>query len=442
MRKLFVFFGLSSLVILQAMAEQTRSSGSTLSLNIGDAIQMALEQNPDVLNNKERLLETDKNISYSYAQALPTLNGVATAARQKDAANGTPAFGGKPYNQYKAQVTLDQPLYVGGATSAAISSVKKEREIREKTLSVTERDLTLSVIEAFYTMLVNQKQYEILNKTLSVQQESLNTAQKYFKIGRGQLIDVLQMKTQVALLLPKISTAENQRKTALSQLMTLLHQNQMVNINLVGSLDIDDTSSVMKFVENKKELPEITRSKTQISQFQDQKVVTLASHFPKVDLVGNFTRSAHTSSDLLNDYSSQWSVGLQLNIPLFSGLSSIFQRKVLYSQEQQMVYSQEKLFDTLSYNQVQAERNLEVARTVLESSKNASSYAEASLKQAQHDYSVHNINYMQLLTSQQNFLEAESTYAMAKYSYIDAVAKFFVATGIPLHNLVAILVSK
>jgi outer membrane protein TolC len=115
-------------------------------------------------------------------------------------------------------------------------------------------------------------------------------------------------------------------------------------------------------------------------------------------------------------------VGFQLSIPIFSGLSSIYQRGVLASQEKQLVYGQDTLLDTLSYNQVTAERNLDTATVVLRGSKDADDLSKASLKEAQRDYKLQTINYLQLLTSQQNFLAAESSFIQAKYSYISAVA--------------------
>ena len=414
-----------------------------MTLNIQDAIEQALSRNPDVNNDRERIKEDEKNIDYAYSQLFPTVVGTGTGTRQKDAVvTGNANFGGNAYNNYNVAIKASQPLYVGGAITAGLGVVKKDKQIREKDLEVVERDLSVQVIEAFYTVLLNQQLVALLNQTLAVEKESLATTQKYARIGRSQLLDVLQIKTQIALLYPQITSTENTMKNSAAQLTTLLHENQARTVKLQGDLKTVDFNGVMALVANRRELPEVIRSRLQISQFDDQKTVTLAPNYPSLALVGTIGRSANTQSDLLNDYSTQWSVGLQLTIPIFSGLSSIYQRAALNDQTTELEFGQQKLLDTVSFNQVQAERNLGTAKTVLDRSREAAELSDQSLNEARRDYRLQTISYLQFLTSEQNYLAAESAYIQAKYGYIDAVAKFFQTSGIALSNLVQLLVQR
>jgi outer membrane protein len=416
---------------------------ATLPLTVGDAVDRAIQANQNVLYYRERIDEADSGISYAKSSIFPVLNGVVTGEREKDAVNlGSAKFGGSAYNNYSAQITLVQPLYRAGLISGGIGVAEKEKAIRTEDLETTERDLTLSVIEAFYTVLESEQLTQFVKQTLDVEQESLSTAQEYFRIGRGQLIDVLQIKTQIALLYPQLASAENTTKNSAAQLTALLHAGQTSNLNLSGDLNPVKTQEIAKLVATKKELPEITRNKELISQFDDTIKVQMSVNYPSLNIIGGIGRTAYTQSDLFNDYSTGWSIGLQLNIPLFSGLSSIFQRHVLARQAGELEYQYHYLLDTLSSNQVQAERNLDTAATVLQSSQSAAEFSAASLREAQRDFRLQTISYLQLLTSQQSYLQAESSYVQAKYSYIDSVAKYFVATGIPISGLVTVLTSR
>ena len=268
------------------------------------------------------------------------------------------------------------------------------------------------------------------------------TSQQYFKIGRGPRIDVLQTKAQIALLNPQIANAENQMKAAVSQLATLLHENQANTMELVGSLATVDAESVRAFLAAKKPLPELVRGETQISQFEDKKDVSLAPFYPSLNVEGTYGQSSTTKSQLFSDYSTGWTVGLYLSIPIFSGLSSINERRVLDSQASQLDFAQQKLVDTLIYNQTQVERDLDTAGTVLSSSKEAASYAKDSLKEAQKEFKHQTISYLQLLTSQQSFLNAQTSFIQAKGNYITTLARYCAASGIPILNLVDLLEAK
>jgi outer membrane protein TolC len=147
-------------------------------------------------------------------------------------------------------------------------------------------------------------------------------------------------------------------------------------------------------------------------------------------------------SDLLNEYETAWSFGVYVTIPIFSGLSSFYQKAALLSQQQQNRYAQQTTLDTLSYNQVQSERDLDTAVANLKSTKSAADLGIASLKEAQRDFRLQTINYLQLLTSQQGYLQAESSFIQAEYNYINAIANYFVASGIPLSKLVDFLEAK
>jgi HAE1 family hydrophobic/amphiphilic exporter-1 len=427
-----------------ALTAPVETTNGGLSLSIQSAVQYALDRNPDVLSGREAIEQDNKNIKYAITQVFPTINATGSALKEKDAVleNNGASFGGNAYNTYTIIGKLTQPLWDGGAILAGLSYANKDKQIKQKNLEITERTVTLSVLQAFYSVILNRENRDILNQTLKVEQQSLVTTDHYYKIGRAQLLDVLQSKTNLALLLPQIATAENQMKAQASQLVSLLHENQAKSVNLVGSLEAIDMPSVMELLPLKKELPEISVARLTINQFDDTITETLAPNWPSANIQASYGRDSNVKSDLFNDYATQWTVGLYVTVPIFSGLSSVYQRQALLSQQQQLRYTEQKTLDTLSYNQVQSERDLDTALANLKSSKSAADLGAASLKEAQREYRLQTINYLQLLSTQQTYLQAESSYVQAEYNYISGIANYFVASGIPLTRLLDILETK
>ena len=431
------------LVGLPSVSAENDGGSSTLTLSIKDAIMRALDRNPDELNYKERIREDEANKAYAISQLFPNISALGQALVQKDAVGtNTAQFGGDSYNKYIAQLHLTQPLYVGGALTGGLNYADKDIEIRKLDLTVIERDLIVQIVQTFYSVFTYQLSAEVLRESLDVQKQSLATAEKYYHIGRGQLIDVLQIKAQIALVYPQIETTDNQMKAAVSQLSTLMHEDQANSLKLIGSLNVIGTDAVKALLPQRKTLPEITRGETQISQFEDKKDVTLSSYWPNLSLQGTFGQTANKKSELFDEYSTAWTVGLYLTVPIFNGLASINERHALLSQAMQLDFTQKKLLDTLSYNQTQAERDLDTADIVLKGSKQASNFANDSLKEALRDYRLQTINYLQFLTSETSSLSAKLALIQAKGNYITALAKYCQATGIPIAPLVDLLESK
>jgi outer membrane protein len=413
-------------------------AGDLKPFTIQDSVDRALEKNPAVLTAREAEQQSLANESLAFTKVLPVVNGTVVAAHNKAAANtSNPLFGGDPYNQYTAGLTLTQPLY-DSSLMAAYRFTKKDENIKHYAEEIAERTATESVVESFYTVLLNERLLRIYNEAKKVDEDTLAIAQRYAHIGRAQLLDVLQLKTQIALLMPKIANTEDAMRTAAAQLATLLRALDANAIRLQGAFVTPDVAWVRKTVsESRKDLPELLEARETVNQFEDTRDVTMATYWPKLNFVATGQRQGYTKHDLVDANSTQWGLSLQLNIPIFAGLGSFKQRDALASQERQLELSETSTADTVSVSQIQTERDFEAAAKTLESAKLAADIGIQSLKEAQRTYRLQMINYLQYQTSEQAFLDAQSAYLQAKYTYIVDLSKYFNALGVPSSVLIA-----
>jgi outer membrane protein len=407
-------------------------------LTVQEAVKEALDQNPDVRIARDALTQSRANTSFAISKALPALNAQVNANYLKSSSASTnPPFGGNPYNQYTALLALTQPLY-DGAIWAGYKYSQKDEAIKSLNLEVAERTLTQQVLEAFYSILFEERQLHILQDTLKVDEETLAVGQRYFKIGRAQKIDVLQLQTQTALLVPQIAQMEDLMRTNAATLAQLLRKLDANSLRIKGALATPDSAWVKEIIKKRKaELPEVVAARETVEQFGYNRDITMAAYWPKLDILGQMQRQAYTKRDLIDGNNTSWSIGLQLNIPLFAGLGSFRQREALAAQEHQLELTETKTADTVSVSQIQTERDLQVAQTTLETSKLAAMYGRESLKEAQRTYRLQTINYLQYQSSAQAYLTSETGYFQAKYNYIIALAKYFNAIGVPPSELVA-----
>lgn len=437
----FTIFGLSTIEPASYMIPGAKYAfaNSAAPLTISSSVQQALDKNPAVLTAREAVSQTESELRIAIAKVFPTISGQVDGSYAKNSPllSTNVLFGGDPYNQYQVDATLNQPLWDGGAILGGLGYAKKDREIKQYALEVQERTTTESVLEAFYTVLLNERLLQIYKQNYTFDKEILGITERYFKIGRAQKIDLLQVQTQTALMPPQISTAQNAMEAAAANLATLLRDLSVNNVRVKGSLVAPDPRWVRSMLANKMpELPEISEIRRQVDQFSDTRDIDLAPYNPQLAFVGQIGRTAYSKTDLLDNNATNWTLGLQLNIPIFQGLTSVYTRENLASQEKQLEYTETQTADTVTSNAIQTETNFRVADDTLRSGEEAARYGRESLDEARKDWKLAIISYTQYQTSEQAYLTAEVGYYQAKYNYIVAVAKYFEAVGVPIHYLI------
>ena len=414
-------------------------------ITIKDAIDTAIKNNPAIIQAKEKLNQDREATSLIRASLFPTLNVVGTGLDKKDstATSGVNApFNGQPYNNYNIDLHLNQPLF-GYGSLAAVRNADYDRQVDIVNVEIAERNLENQVIQAFYVVILDQKLLELLNRHLEVLQETLKTSQGRYQTGRGQLLDVLQVKTQIALLKPQIISAQNSIVTSAANLTTLMGgvpQNETklrgklvrVPLNLIDSR-VDLTHTRLP------ELESIRLRRLQLNELKDQ---TLGKHFPSLALVGDVGSNSFTKADIFSSYSQFWSVGLQLTIPIFSGFSSSYEQRALASQDYQLESSARGETQTLQLAQLTARKTLESSDASLASAEEASNLARESVAEAKRNYRLATIDFLVFLTVQTSQLTADQSFFQTEYNTILAMANYFVASGQSLSKLVDLLLEK
>lgn len=424
-------------------ADSTRMTPNIITIR--DAIDSALNNNPTILQAREKLNEDRAATSLVRASLFPVVNFVGLGLYEKSAVGATTnaaPFNGEPYNNYNLDFKLLQPLFAYGSF-AAVRNSDYDRQINSVDIEIAERSITTQVIQAFYSVILDQKLLELLTRQLDVLQETLKTSNGRFQTGRGQLLDVLQVKTRMALLKPQIITAQNSIVTSAANLATLMGGIPQVETKLRGRLVRVPLAIIDSRVDLKhSRLPELERIRLQRFQLNELKDQTWGKHLPNIALVGDYGSNSYTKSDIFSSYSQFWSVGLQLTIPIFSGFSSSYEQRELSSRDYQLEYQAHGVSDNLRLAQLNARKTLESSEAALASAEEASNLARESLAEAKRNYRLATIDFLIFLTVQESQLTADQSFFNTEYQTISAMTNYFIASGQPLGNLVDLLLEK
>jgi len=412
-------------------------------MNVKDVLEAAKNNNLSIREAKEKINESNAQTGLAKSFLYPTVNWSLSGTRAKEALyTGSPKFDGDPYSTYSSDLKLTQNLYVKGSL-AGISIIEQEKKINLAKLHLIERDLEQKVIETFYRFILYQGSLENLLKNHDILKKSLVTSNGRYQKGRGLLLDILQIKTQIALQIPQIEEAKNQITISGLELLKLMGSDSQSPLNINGKLKTLLLSEVKKILNfSNMYLPEYEVNQLQLNQLAYSKEMTLGKHYPLLRLVGDYFYNNYKKADLFADESNSWAIQLQLVIPLFSGLSSRDEYSILQSQESQLRFAREDLERSLNLKQISSMKNLESAETSLISYELALKMALDAQIEAGRMYKVSQIDLLQYLNVQQAVLQAKSSLDKLKYQSIIAYSDYFVASGIPLKGLIDLLVEN
>jgi outer membrane protein TolC len=301
----------------------------------------------------------------------------------------------------------------------------------------------LRTLSAFYSTILHRRRLEALEGQLAAQKQMLTTVRERARIGRSVALDVLQIRTQVAVLEPTIAEARNLMETSSAELATLIGEREASTFRLRGSLESFDWKAVVEESRPGLEaLPELRRAEVLQAEVEDRKDVVLGKHWPSVDLVGAWGRSSYVKSELLDERASAWNFGVEVAIPLFSGLSSIHERRQLAARARQAQIEATRARDSTALEQVKARKALETAVSVQVSRKAAFELSRELLREAQRSYRLSTVDYAQFLAAQRAAYEAELAHEQASHDFIQAMARYMAASGMKLDALIRTLDSR
>ncbi|MDB2385880.1 TolC family protein [Shewanella sp.] len=327
---------------------------------------------------------------------------------------------------FRSSLKAMWPIYTGGKITAAQAIHAAKVAEKEAQLTLTTRDLFVSLVDRYYAVSVTKALVDTQKQLVDSLTLHASHAQKLE--AQGQIAKVERLSAQVALENAKVSygSAKRQAEMAMIGLSRMLHEPQV------------DSLSPMFMLEKAPSLPQLSQLamnqhpalkllKAKEDQAQGLINVEKGSYYPTVFLYGNYT--LYEDDSLLSKLEPDWMVGVGVNIPLFSrdgrsgkveaAKSALLQARYTKAQTQQDL----NLLLEQSYRQL-----LQAQEEVLS--------LNTSLSLAKENKRLRNIAFAQGLSTSIEKIDAElkltaveTQQLAAQYRYIQAYARLMAISG-------------
>ena len=175
--------------------------------DLRSALVSAYQTNPTLQGARATQRANDENVPIQRAAGLPSASLAATHTEIVDPGSGVAAFT-SPDRQFQGNLTLNVPIYSGGAVRNAVSAAKVRVEAGQADLRGTESQVFSQAVAAYMDVIQNEAIVGLNRKNVEVLQVNLQATSDRFEIGDLTRTDVAQSRSRLELARGQARTAE------------------------------------------------------------------------------------------------------------------------------------------------------------------------------------------------------------------------------------------
>jgi outer membrane protein len=425
LRKLSLALAVATATCSLAWAEQAPLSTKASLISV---YQEAAANNADLAAARADYKARSEVVPQARAGLLPNLSAGAELGSTRTSLDSPSMASNR--NGVVYQANLSQPLFrIDRWFQLQAAEAVNEQAALE--LSATEQNLILQSAEAYFAVLRAQDNLASTKAEEAAFKRQLDQANERFDVGLSDKTDVLESQAGYDTARANRIIAERQVDDAFQALVTLTNRDYSALEGIVHSLPIlaptpndakawVDTAAAQNL--------NLLASNYAVDAAQETLRQRKSGHAPTLDAVASYRKGDNDNMGFTNSgiataprYSGdveQSSIGVQLNIPLYSGGLTSSQVRESY----QRLDQSEQLRESLRRQVVQNTRNLHRAVNTdvetVQARKQSIISNQSALEATEIGYQVGTRNIVDVLDAQRQLYSAVRNYNNARYDYI------------------------
>ena len=418
-----------------------------LELDLNTSLKIAMDNNPNIKIAELEIQRVDYSRKEAIGALLPSVNaqGSYTDNVMKQVMFMPESFaalmGGQRFmemgykNSYTGAISAQLPL-VNFTIWQNLKNKQTEIDLIIEKTRASKIEMRKQVKDAYFTLLLTKSSLNVLEKSYSNALETLKNIENSYKQGVVSEYDYIRAQVSVNNLNPTLINARNSLDLAKMQLKMILSLPS--NINIIVNEELDTYSNKIHSV-NTLDINNALVENTELKQM-DLNIISLRNqlklintqHLPSLTATGNYIYQTQSENFKFKDYHwvSSASIGLNLNIPLFAGMTKINQAKQVKISINALELQKDYLKEGMSLSVQAAVNSMNAAKEQLIANKDA-------IKQAQRGYEIAKVRYevgtgtlLELNDSELSMTQSNLNYQQSLYNYLSAQANLEKVMGV------------
>ncbi|MCP1222254.1 TolC family outer membrane protein [Acetobacter orientalis] len=318
--------GLSAILCsTTAWAQKYDGSGSPnfIPHTLQEALSAAYLTNPTLQETRANLRAVDEQVPTALAGWRPTVTGNVGLSYYKgiNSYGGNNGAGGyvRPYDTpgYSAGVTINQPLYTGGRTTAAThQAVNKVMAARADLISA-EQKVFKDVVNAYVGVIEDEQLLQLNINNERVLQQQLRATNERFRVGEITRTDVAQAESAYASAKATRQQSEGTLQTAQATYMQVIGMAPPPNLVPPQPLVLpvhNAQSAAQLAVQNN---PDVIKALFTESSQKDAVSVAMAAIMPKISATAAYQKTLNQS--MSHQTNENKYATLNFEVPVYQG---------------------------------------------------------------------------------------------------------------------------
>lgn len=380
----------------QAAAKRASDSNTEVTveglLTLEDAMKLALTHNKDLQAVLKEQDYARGKVLESYSTALPVLSAEAGYTRLDEVSSFN--VGGQNVSlgfedNYSAGLTVRQPIFRGGAISAALRAARLSAVLSDESVRAELVDVIFQTANDYNDVLLAQHLFDVAKQAVTAAEAQLNDVKSKRNGGIASDYDVLRAEVEVSNFRAEMITQKNALALGMTRLLKTMGVSQLARVTLTDELKYRPMTPVFDEAiriarENR---PDVYQAELSVRLQSEALRVARSAYWPHVDaFFSQKWENPDPHSSTRDEWGDAWTAGATLSLPIFDGFA---RRGKMVQEIARLEQAEIRRLDTeeaVALEVQQSVLNLQDAEELVESQKMNLERAEEGLRLVQTGY--------------------------------------------------------
>lgn len=415
MRKHLSGAALAALILVSAAPSSLHAE------TLADAIALAYETNPTLQAQRATLRATDEGYVQARSGFRPSASLSADGSFQDRA--------GVESDSGSLSLSASQPLFTGGRAGSAVAAAENEVLAGRQALRRVEATVLQSVIQAYVDVRRDEQLLAVRQENVRVLETQVEQSEVRFEVGEITRTDVAQSQASLAAARSQLAAAQSQLAISRSTYAAVVGQNPGT-LEAEPDLPLAAATVEAAFDEAERNNPTLLAAQYAEQASRARVAAARAERLPSVGLRATLGYSGQLSPFDPNDYSRNVTASATFSQPLFAGGAIASRVRQAVERNNADRINVEAARRTLLQTLAQAWNQLLAARASIASNEEGVRAATIAFEGVQEEQRVGLRTTLEVLTAQQNLLNARLALINARRDGYVAEAAVLNAMGL------------
>ncbi len=418
-------------IILLLLVVTSQAVFSQKTLSVSDAVSIALQRNVTLMKTGENLKSTETAVQSAYGALLPSVNGQAGWKWSKTTSiagvygPGSPSFTAD-YRTYDVGVASNWTLFDGLANYKTLSKSEKTYESAKYQFSKLKQDVVFQTLSAYYDVLNAQKLLSVKEEDLKWNQKNYEIISERNKLGAVTLADVYSQQVKTGNAELELIKAKNNYQTLKSAFQYYLGLDVLESYTLQDPSPLDMTKGdaalqneneqIVSMVNDAlKNRDDYLSAKLNLQSSLEGVSIANAGYLPSLTNQVSIGSQVDEVKNLFK--TSNYSVGLTLSVPIFSGWSTSSQVQMAQVDSKVKEIELEDLSKQIKRDIQRNYLDLQSAYKAIDVSSQNVKAAEENRRIQQEKYSLGSTTLLDVLIANSDYTTAVTNLINSQYAY-------------------------